>query len=383
MSPTPLPPPQARSPRRSHALLAPAALLSAALLGSAWLVSDRPAPDALQPRQAFAQDAIQQSQMLADITARAMQSVVAITATRPRTQPAVPWFGGTTPNSPAPQGMGSGVIVTGSGRVLTNHHVIDGAESIRVRLADGRQFEADVVGSDEPTDIAVLQLRDARNLQPLPYGDSAQLRAGELVLAIGSPFGLAGSASLGIVSATGRANMGILDYEEFIQTDAAINPGNSGGALVDMYGRLVGINTAIVSRSGGNQGIGFAIPANMVRGIAETLSEHGQVTRGWLGVGIRDVDHKVRTQLARHDLSGAVIRSVEAGTPAATAGLQAGDIVLSYDGIALADGTALRNRVAASAVGSVAELRVLRGDQEVLVPVTLGERPRSSQARPR
>src|SRR5690606_26081824 len=189
------------------------------------------------------------------------------------------------------RGLGSGVIVSADGIVLTNNHVIDKADEISVTLNDGREFQAELVGTDEPSDVAVIRLKgDVKDLKPLPFGDSGALRLGDVVLAVGNPFGLGQTVTMGIVSAKGRSDTGIVDYADFIQTDAAINPGNSGGALVNMAGELIGINTAILSRSGGYQGVGFAIPSNMAKPISDSLLQHGKVTRGWLGISIQDVD---------------------------------------------------------------------------------------------
>ena len=209
---------------------------------------------------------------------------------------------------PRQEGVGSGVIVTKDGYILTNNHVVDGADEVKVALQDGREFTAKVIGRDPKTDVAVIKI-DAKDLPAVPMADSDKVEVGDVVLAIGNPFGIGQTVTTGIVSATGRGNMG-LDYEDFIQTDAAINPGNSGGALVDAEGRLIGINTAILSRSGGNQGIGFAIPANLARDVMDSLVKDGHVTRGYLGVMIQDVTPALAKEFKLKDTTGALVGDV-------------------------------------------------------------------------
>ena len=315
---------------------------------------------------------VEQSEHLADVAEQALQSVVHIASTRP-TSPVMTPFGFGPSNRAPSLGQGSGVIVGDGTTVLTNHHVVAGASDLTVRLSDGTELQAELVGSDPATDLAALRVDPAgHDLRPIEFGDADQLRPGEMVLAIGSPFGLSGSVSLGIVSATGRHRMGITDYEDFIQTDAAINPGNSGGALVDMHGRLVGINTAIHSRSGGNNGIGFAIPTTMVETVLPALLTEGRVSRGWLGVGIEDVDG-LGDKL---DIDHAVrISQLLGNGPAAESGLRVGDLVTTYDGEPLADAEDLRRRVAASGVDTSVVLGVLRGGEPLDLEVRLGERP--------
>ena len=236
------------------------------------------------------------------------------------------------PSAQREHSLGSGVIINSDGYILTNNHVIDGAKDVKVSLGDKRKFQARIVGADSKTDIAVLKV-DAKNLPVLAFGDSSKMQVGNFVLAIGNPFGLNQTVTLGIVSATGRGGLGIEDYEDFIQTDAAINPGNSGGALIDERGDLIGINTAIVSEgSGGNQGVGFAIPGNMARNVMEQILKNGKVTRAWLGVAIQPVNQDIAKAFHLSETSGALIGDVTKDSPAAKSGLETGDIVVAIDG---------------------------------------------------
>ncbi len=274
------------------------------------------------------------------------------------------------------QGLGSGVVVSSDGYILTNNHVIAGADEINVRFIGGETRSAEVVGTDPKTDIAVLKV-DADDLPHIALGDSEKLRVGEMVLAIGSPLSpnLAHSVTSGIVSAKGRSNVGLADYEDFIQTDAAINPGNSGGALINLDGELIGINTAIASRSGGYQGIGFAVPSNMARRVMESLIEHGAVVRGWLGVYIQDIDETLAEAMGIEQNEGALVSDVTDDGPGAKAGIQRGDIVVALDGKKVRSSTQLRNEIAAKSPGSQATLDLLRAGATEQVTVTLGELP--------
>lgn len=274
-------------------------------------------------------------------------------------------------------GMGSGVIVSADGYILTNHHVVDGATDIRVFLADKRELKAKVVGTDPKTDIAVLKV-DEHNLPILKLGDSTKIDVGDVVLAMGNPFGIGQTVTMGIVSAVGRHN--ILDpdsYSDFIQTDAAINPGNSGGALVNVSGELVGINTAIISRSGGYQGVGFAVPSNMARHVMEQIVKNGKVVRGWLGVSIQPVDGTISKAFGLKDSHGALVGDVSAGGPASKAGLEKGDVILAFNGEDVSDVAGLRWKVASTAPNTTVQLKVFRDRKEMVVPVTLGELPDS------
>ncbi len=281
------------------------------------------------------------------------------------------------PRQFAQRGLGSGVIVDANGLVITNNHVIADADSIYVQLSDDRSFLADVVGTDPATDIAVLRIA-GENLPHVDFGDSDDLRVGEMVMAIGSPLtaNFASSVTMGIVSALGRTGVRLnIDYQDFIQTDAAINPGNSGGPLINLDGRIVGINTAIASRSGGNQGIGFAIPANMVGSVVNSLVETGRVIRGWLGVTIQDVDDNMAAALGLNQMQGALVGDVLNNSPAARAGLAAGDVIVAIDGRSIESSEALRSQVAAIAPGTKIAMTVLRDGQEMQKRVLLGERP--------
>ncbi|RMG09989.1 MAG: DegQ family serine endoprotease [Planctomycetota bacterium] len=279
------------------------------------------------------------------------------------------------------RGQGSGFIVSRDGTILTNNHVVGGADTIRVKLPDGRQFSAKVVGTDPQTDVAVIRLEgDVGDLPTLPLGDSDRLQVGEWVLAVGNPFGLAQTVTAGIVSAKGRSRMGIVDYEDFIQTDAAINPGNSGGPLLNLRGEVVGINTAIFSRSGGYQGIGFAIPVNLARRVEQQLVETGKVTRGYLGVLIQDLTPELAESLGISGRKGVVVSEVSQGSPAAEAGLEVGDVILSLDGKTVEDVNWLRNTVSMTPPGTAVRLRVFRDGSERELSVTLGTLPANASA---
>lgn len=272
------------------------------------------------------------------------------------------------------QGIGSGVITTKDGYILTNNHVVDGADEVRVALQDGREFKAKVVGRDPKTDVAVIKV-DAKNLPTIPMADSDKVEVGDVALAVGNPFGIGQTVTTGIVSATGRAGGIGLDYEDFIQTDAAINPGNSGGALVDSEGRLIGINTAILSRTGGNQGIGFAIPSNLARDVMQSIVEHGEVTRGYLGVAIQDVTPALAEEFGLKDHTGAIISDVTPDSPAASAGLKSGDVVTEFNGKKITDSRRLKLDVGRAAPGDKVELKVLRGGDTKTLQVTVREMP--------
>ncbi|MBO0755903.1 MAG: DegQ family serine endoprotease [Bradyrhizobiaceae bacterium] len=273
--------------------------------------------------------------------------------------------------------LGSGVIVDASGLVVTNNHVIEGADQVKVSLADKREFEAEIVLKDGRSDLAVLRLKEARERFPqIEFADSDQLEVGDIVLAIGNPFGVGQTVTHGIVSAVARTQIGITDYQFFIQTDAAINPGNSGGALVDAGGRLVGINTAIFSRSGGSQGIGFAIPANMVRVVVASARGGGNVVkRPWLGAKLQAVTPDIADSLNLKRPSGALVANVVPQSPAARAGLRTGDLIVSVDGQAVEDPNAFDYRFATKALGREAQLGVVRGGRESTLGVALETAP--------
>ncbi|MCR5882223.1 trypsin-like peptidase domain-containing protein [Rhizobacter sp. J219] len=306
--------------------------------------------------------------------AKASASVVNIyTRKAPPRQPPEwlrPYGGGTDEEAAQGQSsLGSGVIVATQGFILTNNHVVDGADEIAVMLPGGKVAEARVVGTDPDTDLAVLRV-EAKGLQPITFADPASVQIGDIVLAVGDPFGVGQTVTQGIVSATGRNRLGINTFENFIQTDAAINPGNSGGALVDTSGHLVGINTAIYSRSGGSQGIGFAIPVSLARQVMEQIIATGRVSRGWLGVSARDVIHETTGAAV-----GAALVAVQRGGPAERAGLRAGDTVVSINGKPIGDTASLVNETASLSPGSTAQFKVLRGPEAVSLAVELGQRP--------
>jgi serine protease Do len=276
--------------------------------------------------------------------------------------------------------LGSGVIVSPDGYIVTNAHVVEKADEIKVLLSDKREFTGKVVGIDTKSDIAVIKI-SGKDLPTLTWGDSEKIEVGEYVLAIGNPFGLNSTVTLGIVSAVGRANMGIEDYENFIQTDAAINPGNSGGALVNSRGELVGINTAIFSRTGGYMGIGFAIPSNMAKGVMDSLIKHGKVVRGFLGVTIQDVNEKISKQFGLKDAKGALVSDVVSGSPADKGGIRSGDVILSFDGKTVENSTALRHRVADTPVDKTVAVEVMRDKKPVKLNVKVVEQPKDMTAR--
>jgi serine protease DegQ len=271
--------------------------------------------------------------------------------------------------------LGSGVIIAREGYVLTSHHVIDGADDIQLVLADGRRISAKLRGSDPETDLAVLKA-EIDELPAITLGSLENVRVGDAVLAIGNPFGLGNTVTLGIVSALGRSQLGVTRYEDFIQTDAAINPGNSGGALVDATGNLIGINSLIYSRSGGSQGIGFAVPVSLAKDVLAQIIERGEVTRGWFGVEPQDVDGDLARTLMLDRAEGVLIRGMQRGSPADRAGLLVSDVVVEIEGRPTRNTTALLARIAELPPGSVAKVRVVRAGKPIAVDVTVGKRPR-------
>ena len=290
---------------------------------------------------------------------------------------------GNQPRSQREHSLGSGVIVTSDGTILTNNHVIDGSTDIQVFLNDNRQLSAKLVGTDPKTDVAVIKI-NATGLPTLPIGDSSKIQVGDVVLAIGDPFNIGKTATMGIVSATGRGNLGIENYEDFIQTDASINPGNSGGALINLHGSLIGINTAILSgEGGGNQGIGFAIPINLVRNVMDQLVEHGKVTRGYLGVHIQDVTPALAKQFGLNQGGGVLISDVAPDTPAAKAGLKSGDVVTEANGQPVNAANQLQVQISQMAPGTAVRLKIWREGTSRDFTVALGELPeKAEQAEP-
>ncbi len=270
--------------------------------------------------------------------------------------------------------LGSGVIISEQGYILTNNHVIAGADEIQVALADGRQAAAQVVGSDPETDVAVLKI-SLTNLPSITFGQSDVLRVGDVVLAIGNPFGVGQTVTQGIVSATERSHLGISTFENFIQTDAAINPGNSGGALVNAAGELVGINTAIYSRSGGSQGVGFAIPASLVKSVMKQILEFGHTIRGWLGIEIQTISPALAESFGLAETRGVIIAGVMPKGPADTAGLKTGDIILQINGQAITDGTDALNHIAQTAPGNEILLGGVRQGQPLTITAHTSSRP--------
>jgi serine protease Do len=294
--------------------------------------------------------------------------------------------GGESPTPPSPHGppvphgrpdqsAGSGVILDANGYIVTNNHVVEGATQITVTLSDRREFSAKVVGTDPKTDLAVIKI-EAKDLPSLKWAEYEGLQVGDLVLAVGSPFGLSSTVTLGIISALGRGNVGIADYEDFIQTDAAINPGNSGGALVNMNGELIGINTAIFSRTGGSEGIGFAIPSSIALDIVDSLQKTGKVVRGWMGVAIQEITPALAKSFKLpEERKGVLISDVNENGPSHAAGIKRGDVVVAFNGKEVQSVSQLRNLVARTVVGKDAQVKVVREGKEQLIAVKVAERP--------
>jgi serine protease Do len=287
-------------------------------------------------------------------------------------------FGQGKPQPERQQSLGSGVILTPDGTIVTNNHVIDGASDIKVQLSDKREFQAKLIGTDPKTDVAVLKI-NASGLPTLPIGDSSALHVGDLVFAIGDPFGIGETATMGIVSATGRGGLGIENYEDFIQTDASINPGNSGGAMIDLHGNLVGINTAILTGgSGGNQGVGFAIPISLAKNVMDQILNHGKVVRGYLGVFIQDVTPEIAKAFGLDQAGGALVGDVSPDTPAARAGLKKGDVILKLNGEPVDSRNQLTLRVSQTPPGTPIKLSVWHDGKMQDMTIKLGELPEKS-----
>jgi len=288
------------------------------------------------------------------------------------------------PSDPAMQrreGLGSGVIVSDTGYILTNHHVIEAVDEIEVALADSRKVPARIVGADPETDLAVLKI-EVQDAPSITFAQSDRLKVGDVVLAIGNPFGVGQTVTLGIVSGLGRSHLGIATFENFIQTDAAINPGNSGGALVDTKGNLVGINTAILSQTGAAAGISYAIPVSIARQVMEQIIQKGSVIRGWVGVGVQDITKELAESLKLDRTSGVLISQVERGGPADRAGVKLGDVLVAVNDSPVADSIGMLNLVAALSPGSRARLRLLRERSAIDVTVTVGRRPKPQPLKP-
>ncbi|RUM91938.1 MAG: serine protease [Thermodesulfatator sp.] len=334
------------------------------------------------------------SQAIAEIVKEAMPAVVFVQVEKTVEQGPSP-FGGQDPfgmfNDPFFQrffgphlrqrprkfkqrGQGSGFIISRDGYILTNNHVVGDADTIRVKLADGRKFKAKVIGKDPQSDVAVIKI-NATGLPTLPLGNSDSIQVGEWVIAIGNPFGLTQTVTVGVISAKGRSRLGITDYEDYIQTDAAINPGNSGGPLINIHGEAIGINSAIFSRSGGYMGIGFAIPINMAKAVKNQLIKNGKVVRGWLGVVIQEIDEDLAKSFGLKKAEGVLISEVAENSPAKKAGLKSGDIILKMDGHNVVDIGELRNKIALTPPGSKVTFDILREGKHKTVTVTIEEKP--------
>lgn len=273
------------------------------------------------------------------------------------------------------QGQGSGFIISKDGYILTNNHVVENADKITVTLSDNEKMEAKLIGTDPQSDVALIKIENGKDLPVIPMGNSDALEVGEWVIAIGNPFGLSQTVTVGVVSAKGRSRVGINEYENFIQTDAAINPGNSGGPLLNIYGEVVGINSALFSRTGGYMGIGFAIPINMVKAIEDQLHKHGKVTRGWLGVAIQDVDENLAKSFGLDEAQGILISGVQNDSPADKGGLKQGDVILKLNGTVLKDVNDLRNRIALIIPETKADLQIVRDGKTKNIDLVIGEQP--------
>jgi serine protease Do len=276
---------------------------------------------------------------------------------------------------PAPTSLGSGFFIDERGTIVTNHHVIEAAEEITVRTIDGRELQAELVGSDEPTDIAVLRIRGGGRFPYVTFDDASHVRVGDWVVAVGNPFGLEGTATAGIVSATGRRDAGSSAYVDYMQIDAPINRGNSGGPTFDLRGNVIGVNSAIFSPTGGNVGIGFAIPANTANAIVQQLLQSGRVTRGWIGVSIQPLDQDIARSLGLEEPRGALVASVVPDGPAARAGILQGDVILTFEGQRIEDSRDLTQRVGATPIGRNARVEILRSGARRTLNMRLAERP--------
>jgi serine protease DegQ len=342
-----------------------------------------PAPTVLVAPSPAASAASAERQALTsfrDAARKAAPTVVSVSASNTaarqnrRSDPWFRYFFGDQESQPQ-SGVGSGFIVTPDGYIVTNNHVAAEADGLKVTLQDGRVFDATVVGTDPQTEVALLKV-DATGLPTVTLGDSDKVRVGEWVLAVGSPFGLDHTVTSGIVSAQGRSEVGIVDYANFIQTDAAINPGNSGGPLINLHGEVIGMNTAILSSSGGSNGIGFAIPVSTARQVMESLIRDGQVTRGWIGVEPRDLTPEIAETFNLPLKEGVLITGVLHNGPAALGGVRPGDVVVEVASQKVANTAQLLNAVAALKPGEAAQLRLLRGGQSLTAMVTVAKRPR-------
>jgi serine protease DegQ len=375
------------------ATVALAAIFVVATLKPEWLARQASGPQVVELRQAAAPGRGGRTVSYSDAVGKAFPAVVNIFTSKEIKNPRHPFlddplfrqfFGDRFDDEPQrAASLGSGVIVSSKGYILTNHHVVDAADEIEVALADGKKMKARTVGSDPESDIAVLQVSSG----PLPaitFGDADALRVGDVVLAIGNPFGVGQTVTMGIVSALGRNRLGINTFENFIQTDAAINPGNSGGALIDTAGNLVGINTAIYSRSssGGSLGIGFAIPASSAKDIMEQIIQTGSVTRGWIGVEAQEITPEIAESFGLSSSNGVLIAGVLRGGPADRAGVQPGDVLTAVEGKPINDRNSMLNLVAALVPGKRAAIRLRRDNKDLEIKVAVGKRPAAQKRRP-
>jgi serine protease Do len=389
------------TPRDARVLLL-GALLFACLGGGFWAhamwTSLRGRPEPPAPSPLATADTLQAAFVtVAERVRPAVVHIGTVQMARPRRAPATPgpstddpffkeffdqFFGRGRPGAPGEfrqPGLGSGVIIDRRGYVLTNFHVIKGADAVTVRLSSKRELRGRIVGTDAKTDLAVVRFEPDHELRVATMGDSDALKVGEWAIAIGNPFGLDQTVTVGVISATGRSDVGVATYENFIQTDASINPGNSGGPLINLKGEVVGVNTAIVAAG---QGIGFAIPINMVRRVVDQLVEKGKVVRGWLGVALQPLSKELVQTLGLPGSEGALVASTIPGSPAAKAGLQQGDVVLSYDKTPIEDSHHLQRLVAETRVGKAVALEVWRKKQRVQVTATVAEVPEDRSTRP-
>ncbi len=337
-----------------------------------------------KPKQSIPiyRDIVEPVKSFSEIVKAVSPSVVNISTTRTVTTPPtledlfefLPPYGNSQGKKWKEMSMGSGVIVSSDGYLLTNYHVVEQADEIKVTLHNRRTFKATIIGADPKTDLAVIKI-NAKDLPVASWGDSDNLQVGDFVLAIGNPYGLTHTVTMGIISATGRADVGIADYEDFIQTDAAINPGNSGGPLVNIKGEIIGINTAIFSRTGGYQGIGFAVPSNMAKVIKDSLIKEGKVLRGWIGIMVQDLTAELAERFNLKEPFGVIITDVTKQSPAYIAGLKRGDIILEFDGKVISESAVLRNLVAQSKIGTVANLKIWRNGQSFNIQITVAQLP--------
>jgi len=366
-------------------MLSIGAMAGGAFVGSSMIQAGHAPESAVAAAAPAVREAVNMPATFAPVVKAVLPAVVNISSTRViRTSgPSDNPFGDLFPGFRMPdrplrqQGEGSGVIVSSDGYIVTNNHVVDGATELNVSMSDKREMKARVIGTDSQTDIALIKV-DAKDLPHVALGSSAAVEVGDIALAIGNPFGLGQTVTMGIVSATGRGGLGIEDYEDFIQTDASINPGNSGGALVNTKGEMIGMNTAILSRSGGNQGVGFAVPVDMVRQVMTQLKEKGAVTRARLGVYFQELTPELSSALGVKTSRGAVVAEIVPDGPAAKSGLRKDDVIVAMNGKDV-DGRSLRLAVGSMAPGTIIDLKVLRDGAEHKYSITLDRMPESAQ----